>query len=240
MGIKNLFGFVETDKDENPDSLEESMQNMTSGVSRVGSDLESMSEPEPAFSGQSTELDHDGADVAQKVYSGSEILNTVNEFSDSSESEALEKEEEKGVSMISKEASVQGNIITEGHLDVVGKVTGDISAKGNVAIQGAVTGNITGEKIGLYECKINGNLTADTGVVADSGSTIVGDVMTKNLIMDGKLKGDVTASNVVVLRNNAYFIGDVATASLAVEAGAVINGNVKMLVDGDPEVPFER
>jgi len=240
VGIKNIFGFGETDKTSTRDFSDQNggqMNNNASGVSRIDPDLDSMGELERAPA--ESDLDYAGTDVAEKVYQG-DAMYDPDDGMEGGESAALEKEQEKGVSVISKEASVQGNIITDGHIDIMGTVTGDISAKGNVAVQGNVTGNVTGEKIGLYECRIKGNLTAGSGVVADAGSTVVGDVMTKNLIMDGKLKGDVKASNVVVLRNNAYFIGDVSTSSLAVEAGAVINGNVKMLADGDPEVQFER
>ena len=242
MGIKDFFGFNETDENE---KQTDSAKTTTSGVDRIDPDLETVQDAEatevkPVHESVNPNVETAQAqDISDPIEKPDGIENISFAGSETEGFKPPAPEEEKGVSMISKEASVHGDIMTEGHIDVVGKVKGDISAAGNVAVQGSVTGNVAGEKIGLYECRINGNLNADTGIVADSGSTIVGDVMTKNLIMDGKLKGDVNASNVVVLRNNAYFIGDVATGSLAVEAGAVINGNVKMLVEGDPDNPFE-
>ena len=144
-----------------------------------------------------------------------------------------------GVSLISKEATVLGDIITEGHIDIVGKVRGNVDAEGNVAVRGLVSGDLSGEKIGLYKCRVKGNLKAGTGVVIDSDSVIIGDVDTENVVLGGKLKGDIKAVNMAVLRSDAYFIGDVETESIAVESGAVVNGNIRTIVHGDIEAPFD-
>jgi len=144
-----------------------------------------------------------------------------------------------GVSLISKEATVLGDIITEGHIDIVGKVRGNVDAEGNVAVRGLVSGDLSGEKIGLYKCRVKGNLNAGTGVVIDSESVIIGDVDTDNVVLGGKLKGDIKAMKMAVIRSDAYFLGDVETESLAVESGAVVNGNVKTVVQGDLEAPFD-
>jgi len=144
-----------------------------------------------------------------------------------------------GVSLISKEATVLGDIVTEGHIDIIGKVRGNVDAEGNVAVRGLVSGDLAGEKIGLYKCRVKGNLSAGTGVVIDSDSVIIGDVDTENVVLGGKLKGDIKAIKMAVIRSDAYFLGDVETESLAVESGAVVNGNVKTVVQGDLEAPFD-
>ena len=144
-----------------------------------------------------------------------------------------------GVTLISKEATVLGDIVTEGHIDIVGKVRGNVDAEGNVAVRGLVSGDLSGEKIGLYKCRVKGNLNAETGVVIDSDSVIIGDVDTENVVLGGKLKGDVKAIKMAVIRSDAYFLGDVETESLAVESGAIVNGNVRTVVQGDLEAPFD-
>lgn len=144
-----------------------------------------------------------------------------------------------GVSLISREATVLGDIITDGHIDIVGKVRGNIDAEGNVAVRGLVSGDVSGEKIGLYKCRVKGNVNGGTGVVIDSDSVIIGDIDTDNLVLGGKLKGDIRALKMAVLRSDAYFIGDVETESIAVESGAVVNGNIRTLIHGDPEAPFD-
>jgi cytoskeletal protein CcmA (bactofilin family) len=157
--------------------------------------------------------------------------------------EPIEVEEEpveKGISVITREATVLGDILTEGHIDIVGRVKGNIDAKGDVAIHGIVRGDVDGSKIGLYSCRVKGNLNAGLGVIVDDNSIIGGDVRTKNIIFDGKVKGNIDADNVVVLRSHSYCLGDVSAASLAVEPGAILNGKVRTFVDGDLEAPFDE
>jgi cytoskeletal protein CcmA (bactofilin family) len=157
--------------------------------------------------------------------------------------EPLEVEEEpieKGISVITREATVLGDIITEGHIDIVGRVKGNIDAKGDVAIHGIVRGDVDGSKIGLYSCRVKGNLNAGLGVIVDDNSIIGGDVKTKNIIFDGKVKGNIDADNVVVLRSHSYCLGDVSAASLAVEPGAILNGKIRTFVEGDLEAPFDE
>ncbi|MCL2136349.1 MAG: polymer-forming cytoskeletal protein [Coriobacteriia bacterium] len=147
---------------------------------------------------------------------------------------------EKGISIIAREATVLGDIITEGHIDIIGKVRGNIAAQGDVAIHGQVRGNIDGEKIGLYNSRVKGNLKAGQGVIVNDTSIIDGDVTTKNIIFDGKVRGNIAADNVVVFRSHSYCLGDVTAASIAVEPGAVINGTVRTIIEGDLEAPFEE
>jgi len=150
-----------------------------------------------------------------------------------------EEPAEKGISIITREATVLGDIITEGHIDIIGKVRGNVSAQGDVAVHGQVRGDIGGEKIGMYNSRVRGNLNAGQGIIVDENSIIDGDVNTKNIIFDGKVKGNIDAESVVVLRSHSYTLGDVTASSLAVEPGAIINGNVRTIVDGDLEAPFE-
>jgi cytoskeletal protein CcmA (bactofilin family) len=156
------------------------------------------------------------------------------------ETVAEEEPVEKGISVITREATVLGDIITEGHIDIVGRVKGNIDAKGDVAIHGIVRGDVGGEKIGLYSCRVKGNLDAGLGVIVDESSIIGGDVKTKNIIFDGKVKGNIDADNIVVLRSHSYCLGDVSATSLAVEPGAILNGKVRTFVKGDLEAPFDE
>ncbi|GHU64778.1 hypothetical protein AGMMS49983_11240 [Clostridia bacterium] len=183
---------------------------------------ESAPEPEPAS--------QDANPLGQPSY----------QYESSGETYREEEPQTMGVSLISREATVLGDIITEGHIDVVGKVRGNVEAQGNIAVCGLVSGDMSGEKIGLYQCRVKGNLKAGTGVVIDPDSVIIGDVETENLVLGGKLKGDIKALKMAVLRSDAYFIGDVLTESLAVESGAVVNGNIRTIVHGDPEAPFNE
>jgi cytoskeletal protein CcmA (bactofilin family) len=164
-----------------------------------------------------------------------------NEVTTPVENQEAQEESKKGTTLshISEEAVVRGDITTGGHLEVLGRVKGNIEAEGNVAVQGNIKGNIAGSKIGLYRCKIKGNLDASVGVVADTDALIIGDVKTQSIILDGRLKGDIDAENVVVIKENGYYLGDIVTGSISIENGAIINGHVQTLIEGDIEAPFE-
>ncbi|MDR1183162.1 MAG: polymer-forming cytoskeletal protein [Coriobacteriales bacterium] len=176
--------------------------------------------------------------VAPPDYLAPEAMSA--EFVSEEPVEVEEEPVEKGISVITREATVLGDIITEGHIDIVGRVKGNIDAKGDVAIHGIVRGDVDGSKIGLYSCRVKGNLNAGLGVIVDDNSIIGGDVKTKNIIFDGKVKGNIDADNVVVLRSHSYCLGDVSAASLAVEPGAILNGKIRTFVEGDLEAPFDE
>lgn len=150
----------------------------------------------------------------------------------------VEPQKEKSYSVIADETTVMGNIKTTGHIDIIGEVLGNVDAGGNVAVLGTITGNVASEKMGLENCRISGDLKASVGIIASATSTIIGNVRTKNLLLDGKLKGNINAENVVVFRKNAYFLGDVQAGQIAIEMGAIFNGNIKMVTGGDPDAPF--
>ncbi|MDR3072535.1 MAG: polymer-forming cytoskeletal protein, partial [Clostridiales Family XIII bacterium] len=148
-------------------------------------------------------------------------------------------EPEKGYSIISFDAYVDGNISTMGDVEIQGSVNGDITAKGNVDVQGSIRGDVVGEKIGLYDSKVKGNLKAVTGIVQDSNSILVGNIATKNIILGGKVKGDIDTLGMTALRSSAYYVGNLTTGSIAIENGAVINGSVRTITNGDLNEPFE-
>jgi cytoskeletal protein CcmA (bactofilin family) len=247
--IKEFFGF---------DKSTEKSEQTTAGTSpepenatgRLGADSPSWEEFIKAAPAEEPVVYHEEAfaqpeafarqeDFRQEGIAGQEDYAGRDDLAGGPEESRPDTVPPKALSVIAKDACVIGDIITEGHIEVDGKVKGDINAKGNVAVQGVINGGVTGEKVGLYECRIKGDIKADIGIVADSETVIVGDVQTKNIILDGKLKGNITADDIVVLRSNAYYIGDVITDSLSIEAGAVIDGSVKTRIYGDPEAPFD-
>jgi cytoskeletal protein CcmA (bactofilin family) len=240
VGIKDFFGFEKSPENQNEQNnagFAAGAENASGGVEQPDDDISEWTQP--VHDGGTA--DHNDRDNNLVIFD--DIPGAGDGFGEGASyhhTPEADQNDELSVSTIASEASVTGNILTSGHIEIVGKVNGDIEAKGNVAVQGMVKGNVSGEKIGLYECSVKGDLEANVGIVADSGSTVIGDIHAKNVIFDGKLKGDIKADNVVVLRSNAYYVGDVITDSLVIESGAVINGNVKMLVDGDLNAPFDE
>lgn len=94
------------------------------------------------------------------------------------------------------------------------KIIGSIIAEGaEVQVNGEVEGNVHG-----------GSLTiGDTGMVK-------GDIVSESVTVYGRVEGSVRARKVQLARN-AHVLGDIIHQSLAVEMGAVFEGQCRYLQD---------
>lgn len=94
------------------------------------------------------------------------------------------------------------------------KIVGSIIAEGSeVQVNGEVEGNVLG-----------GSLTiGDTGMVR-------GDIVSESVTVYGRVEGSVRARKVQLSRN-AHVLGDIIHQSLAVEMGAVFEGQCRYLQD---------
>ncbi len=76
--------------------------------------------------------------------------------------------------------------------------------------------------------KIKGNVTISDSLVIGKDGVIDGEVTVRNAIIGGKLSGKLTASGKVVLETNSVFNGELRTAKLAIDEGAIFEGNCAM------------
>jgi cytoskeletal protein CcmA (bactofilin family) len=149
-------------------------------------------------------------------------------------------EPRKQTSVIAEGTTVTGRLRSSGHVEIMGKIDGNVEADGDVTVNGKVTGNIKGEQLRMLNCSVKGNLEADSRVVINSESVIIGDVSADSVVLDGKLKGNIVVSKTAVFNSNSYLMGDITTSTISVDSGAVINGMVRTYVDQDADSPFER
>ncbi|MFA6283878.1 MAG: polymer-forming cytoskeletal protein [Desulfurivibrionaceae bacterium] len=89
------------------------------------------------------------------------------------------------------------------------QLSGDISFKGKLRLDGKAEGNIRGEYLILGE----------TG-------TISGDVAVNTFVCSGRVEGTVNVQKLYVVKSG-FIEGKVETMDLAVESGAVLNGEIK-------------
>ncbi|MBU2539221.1 MAG: polymer-forming cytoskeletal protein [Proteobacteria bacterium] len=89
------------------------------------------------------------------------------------------------------------------------QLVGDISFKGKLRLDGKAEGNISGEYLILGE----------TG-------TISGDVVVSTFVCSGRVEGTVNVKKLYVVKSG-FIEGKVETMDLAVESGAVLNGEIK-------------
>ena len=172
------------------------------------------------------------ATVSSPRYTGSPDL------SESGEMVVLEPR--KQTSVIAEGTTITGRLRSSGHVEIMGKMDGNVEADGDVTVSGKVNGNIKGEQLRMLNCNVKGNLEADSRVVINSESVIIGDLNADSLVLDGKLKGNITVAKTAVVNSNSYLMGDITTSTISVDAGAIINGMVRTFVDYDADSPFEK
>jgi len=94
------------------------------------------------------------------------------------------------------------------------EIKGDISFNGGLRIDGKIKGDVvaTGD----------GNST----VVMSEHAVVTGNVSSPYMIVNGTIKGNVRCSERLELQAKAEVIGDVTYKTIAIEPGAVVNGNL--------------
>jgi len=100
---------------------------------------------------------------------------------------------------------------------------GTLDIKASVKIEGTLEGSVD---------------NARTVIVAPGGK-VVGDVSAEKVIIAGHIKGNTCASAVEIL-SEANIEGDVSTKRIAIEEGAIINGNFRVVGRKDDEEVSEQ
>ncbi|MGF6377057.1 cytoskeletal protein CcmA (bactofilin family) [Clostridiales Family XIII bacterium PM5-7] len=130
--------------------------------------------------------------------------------------------------IIAKETKVTGDIATKGHLMIHGAVYGNISANGNVVVNGKVEGEISCKNIKFSDCKAKTNTTVEEHADIGKEAVIEGRITCKRITVEGMLKGDVEAEE-VCLYETARVVGSIVAKTLSMEAGAELQGNVRVV-----------
>ena len=141
--------------------------------------------------------------------------------------------------IIDKNTVIEGKIITEGSVEVAGKIAGDIIAKGDVLITGTITGDVVGESVTLQHCSVQGSINAEAFIHIDSESVVMGNITSQDLTVDGKVKGNLVIDQSAVLQKNSLIIGNLTAFALSIEMGSVLYGEVKIQQNAVQAIPEE-
>ena len=123
---------------------------------------------------------------------------------------------------------ITGDIITRAPLQFNGTIKGNIKSNEQVMIHGNVEGNIEANSAKVTASNIIGSIKCDGNVVITARSEIHGDIHNSSISVDGIVNGSIYSKERVRINENAEIYGNVTAASIAIEEGAVVNGNVKI------------
>lgn len=108
------------------------------------------------------------------------------------------------------------------------KVALDMQSISTLISEGCVIdGNLKAPAFARIDGQITGDVTIDEGLIVGEKASILGNVITKELVVYGTIVGNVQATSLEI-RATGHITGDIRTQTLGVEQGAVYDGNLSM------------
>ncbi|MBQ3105186.1 MAG: polymer-forming cytoskeletal protein [Lachnospiraceae bacterium] len=128
------------------------------------------------------------------------------------------------VSNITGGMSINGDITSQGSLDLVGSVHGNISVMGKLNVTGIIEGNSEASEIYAESAKITGEIRSMGSVKIGQSTVIIGDIFATSAVIAGAVKGDIDVKGPVILDASAIVMGNIKSKSVQINNGAVIEG----------------
>ena len=120
---------------------------------------------------------------------------------------------------------INGDIISQGSLEVVGTVKGNINVRGKLNVSGTITGNSKAAEVFADSAKINGEIVSTGAVKVGQESVIIGNISATSAVIAGAVKGDIDVQGPFILDTSAIVMGDIKSKSVQINNGAVIEGH---------------
>lgn len=127
-------------------------------------------------------------------------------------------------SVITESMIINGNLATEGGLDIRGSIVGNVEALGKLNINGVIQGNSQAAEIYAENAKITGELRSSGSIKVGQSTVIIGNVYATSAVIAGAIKGDIDVKGPVILDSSAIVMGDIKSKSVQINNGAVIEG----------------
>lgn len=145
------------------------------------------------------------------------------------------------VAEITKGMSIEGNVTSDGSVNVNGKVKGDIKCNGKLVISGTVVGVSSAAEIYTNNAKICGDVVSEGSVKVGSSSVIIGNVIGTSAVVGGAIKGDLDIKGPVIVDGSAVIQGNIKSRSVQINNGAVIEGIISQCyADVDYDALFDK
>ncbi len=128
------------------------------------------------------------------------------------------------VSVFTESMIINGNMATEGSLEVRGSIVGNVEALGKLNVTGVIQGNSQAAEIYAEGAKITGDLRSEGSIKVGQSTVIIGNVYATSAVIAGAIKGDIDVHGPVILDTSAIVMGDIKSKSVQINNGAVIEG----------------
>ena len=128
------------------------------------------------------------------------------------------------ISNITAGMVINGDITSQGSLELVGAVHGNINVSGKMSITGIIEGNSQAAEIYAESAKITGEVRSMGTVKVGQETVIIGDIYATSAVIAGAVKGDIDVHGPVILDTTAIVMGNIKSKSVQINNGAVIEG----------------
>ena len=128
------------------------------------------------------------------------------------------------VSVIMPSMIINGNMATEGSLDIQGSIVGNVEALGKLNITGNIQGDSSAAEIFAEGAKITGEVKSMGAIKIGQSTTIIGNVFATSAVIAGAVKGDIDVKGPVILDATAIVLGNIKSKAVQINNGAVIEG----------------
>jgi cytoskeletal protein CcmA (bactofilin family) len=108
------------------------------------------------------------------------------------------------------------------------KVDLDMQSISTLISEGCIVdGNLKAPAYARIDGQITGDVMVDEGLIIGEKGSILGDVITKEMVVYGSVTGNLQV-NSLEIKATGKITGEIRTQTLQVENGAVYNGNLSM------------
>lgn len=120
--------------------------------------------------------------------------------------------------------TINGDVVSEGSVDLIGCVNGNIDILGKLNVTGYINGNSKAAEIYADNAKVNGEIVSEGAVKIGSSSVVIGNICATSAVIAGAVKGDIDVKGPVILDTSAIVMGNIKSKSVQINNGAVIEG----------------
>jgi len=166
----------------------------------------------------------------EKTAGAVESMGTADENSkdnggfDSMDSQLENKSAIDETAVITAGMTINGDIISEGSMELLGNIVGNIDILGKLNITGTVQGNSKAAEVYCENAKITGEIASEGSVKIGQSTVIIGNIRANSAVIAGAVKGDIDIHGPVVLDTSAIVMGNIKSKSVQINNGAVIEG----------------
>ena len=136
----------------------------------------------------------------------------------------LSEEDKNAVTVITKGTTINGSIVSDCSLEVMGTINGDIECLGKLTISGKVTGNSLASDVVVNTDRLEGSIVSEGNVKIGLGTVVIGDITATSAVFAGAVKGEIDVKGPVVLDSTAIIKGNIKAKAIQMNNGAVMDG----------------